>query len=105
MSPASIFWAVAHDDVSTHGQAVALQLLLAFGVHDLDRRVLTLVAALDDHLLGEAGLFVDLLAVGGVLLDALELDLTGQFGDDHRVVRIPGADQVVLLRSAGPPFT
>jgi hypothetical protein len=37
---------------------------LPFGIHDLDGRVLLLVAAFHDHLLGEAGLFIDLLTVG-----------------------------------------
>ena len=72
-------------------------LLVAFLVENLDDRVLRLVFRLDDHLFTEARLFVELVAVGDVLDDVLEGDLTVVFRDDNRIVRIPFADQVALF--------
>ncbi len=91
------FVAFAYHDVCTHGQGVALDLLLALGVDDLDGGVLALVAAFHDDLLGESGLFVDLLTIGHAFLDALEAQFTGKLGDDDGVVRIPLADHLAFL--------
>lgn len=86
---------VVHHQVGADRQVVRFD-DVALGIVDDDRGDEFLVLGFGNDLFLEARLVVDLYLVGLSLFDVLVGDLTGCFGEDQRIVRIPLADHVSL---------
>ena len=89
------FLTLVDTDMGTDGKVVHLE-DVAFGIHDIEGRVLGTLTALDDDLVLQAGLSVALDTVGDVLDNILEGDATGDVGNNNGIVRIPLGNKFVL---------